>query len=165
VQVEYSPFSLDIESPQIDLLKTCRELGVAVVAYSPLGRGFLTGSIRSRSDFDANDFRAMAPRFNEENFPKNLKLVDDLKAIADSKGCTASQLVLAFLMAQGDDIIPIPGTTRPKNFDENMASLDVKLSPDELSKIRKLLDETEVHGGRYPAAFSAALYVDTVPLE
>jgi aryl-alcohol dehydrogenase-like predicted oxidoreductase len=156
---------MDIESDEINLLKTCRELGVAVVAYSPLGRGFLTGGIRKRSDFEEGDFRTYAPRFNEENFPKNLKLVDDLKAIADEKGCTVGQLVLAFLMAQGDDIIPIPGTTRVKNFDENMGSMQVKLSKDELSKIRKLIEETEVHGGRYPEAFSKALFVDTVPLK
>jgi aryl-alcohol dehydrogenase-like predicted oxidoreductase len=156
---------MDIESDEINLLKTCRELGVAVVAYSPLGRGFLTGSIRKRDDFEEGDFRTFAPRFNEENFPKNLKLVDDLKAIADEKGCTAGQLVLAFLMAQGDDIIPIPGTTRVKNFDENIGSMQIKLSKDELSKIRKVIEETEVHGGRYPEAFSKALFVDTVPLK
>ncbi|OCT53906.1 Aldo-keto reductase yakc [NADP(+)] [Cladophialophora carrionii] len=165
VQIEYSPFSMDIESPQINLLKTCRELGVAVVAYSPLGRGFLTGSIRSRSDFEEGDFRTFAPRFSEENFPKNLKLVDDLKALADEKGCTPGQLVLAFLLAQGDDIIPIPGTTKVKNFDENMAALNIKISREDNEKIRKVIDAAEVHGGRYPEAFAKALFVDTVPLK
>jgi len=165
VQIEYSPFSMDIESPQINLLKTCRELGVATVAYSPLGRGFLTGSIRSRSDFEEGDFRTFAPRFSEENFPKNLKLVDDLKALADEKGATTSQLVLAFLLAQGDDIIPIPGTTRVKNFDDNMGALKIKISKEENEKIRKVIEATEVHGGRYPEAFSKALFVDTVPLK
>ncbi|ETI28372.1 hypothetical protein G647_00821 [Cladophialophora carrionii CBS 160.54] len=164
VQIEYSPFSMDIESPQINLLKTCRELGVAVVAYSPLGRGFLTGSIRSRSDFEEGDFRTFAPRFSEENFPKNLKLVDDLKALADEKGCTPGQLVLAFLLAQGDDIIPIPGTTKVKNFDENMAALNIQISREDNEKIRKVIDAAEVHGGRYPEAFAKALFVDTVPL-
>jgi aryl-alcohol dehydrogenase-like predicted oxidoreductase len=165
VQIEYSPFSMDIENPQINLLKTCRELGVAVVAYSPLGRGFLTGSIRSRSDFEEGDFRTFAPRFSEENFHKNLKLVDDLKALADEKGCTPGQLVLAFLMAQGDDIIPIPGTTKVKNFDDNMGALNVKISREDNEKIRKVIDAAEVHGARYPEAFGKALFVDTVPLK
>lgn len=163
--MEYSPFSMDVEDPQYNLLNACRELGVALVAYSPLGRGFLTGSIRSRDDFEPGDFRSQAPRFSEENFPRNLKLVDELKALADAKGCTPGQLVLAFLMAQGDDIFPIPGTTRVKNFDENMASLDVDISKDDNDKIRKAIAAVEVHGGRYPDAFAKALFVDTVPLK
>jgi hypothetical protein len=165
VQLEYSPFSMDIEDPQIDLLRTCREMGVATVAYSPLGRGFLTGSIRSRDDFEEGDFRRAAPRFSEENFHKNLELVDGLKNLADKKGCTTGQLVLAFLMAQGDDIIPIPGTTRAKNIDENMGSLKVKISKVENDEIRKLISSTEVQGARYPAAVSGTLFVDTVPLK
>lgn len=156
---------MDIESPQINLLQACRELGVAVVAYSPLGRGFLTGSIKSPSDFEEGDFRTLAPRFSKENFHKNLELVDGVKALADAKGCTPGQLVLAFLMAQGDDIIPIPGTTRVKNFDENIGSLSVKISREDNAKIRQLIDAAEVHGARYPAAFAGALYVDTVPLQ
>lgn len=108
VQVEYSPFALDIESPQIDILQTCRELGIAIVAYSPLGRGFLTGQIKSPDDFEEGDFRKYAPRYNKENFPKNLKLVEKLQEFARKKGCTPGQLSLAWLLAQGDDIIPIP---------------------------------------------------------
>jgi aryl-alcohol dehydrogenase-like predicted oxidoreductase len=108
VQLEYSPFALEIESPQIDLLRTCRELGVTVVAYSPLGRGFLTGQLRSPSDFEAGDFRKYAPRYSEENFPKNLELVTQIEAFAGKKGCTPGQLSLAWLLAQGDDVIPIP---------------------------------------------------------
>ena len=165
VQIEYSPFSMDIEDPQIDLLKTCRELGVATVAYSPLGRGFLTGSLRSPDDFEEGDFRSFAPRFSKENFHKNLELVDSLKELADKKGCTTGQLVLAFLMAQGDDIIPIPGTTRVKNFDENMGALKVKISKDDNAAIRKAISSTEVKGGRYPEAFAKALFVDTEPLK
>lgn len=164
VEVEYSPFSMDIEDPQIDLLRTCRELGVAVVAYSPLGRGFLTGTIKSRDDFDPGDWRRMAPRFSEENFPKNLKLVEEIQALADAKGCTPGQLVLAFLMAQGDDIIPIPGTTKTKNFDENMGSLNVKISKEDNDKIRKAISAAEVHGARYPEGFALSLFGDTVPL-
>ena len=108
VQIEYSPFTMDIEDPAINLLKTCRELGVATIAYSPLGRGFLTGAYTSPDDFEDSDFRKYAPRFSKENFPKNLKLVKELQGMAERKGCTSGQLVLAWLMAQGDDIIPIP---------------------------------------------------------
>ena len=163
--MEYSPFSLEIEDPQYDLLRTARELGVSIVAYSPLGRGFLTGSIMSRGDFKEGDFRSYAPRFSEENFPMNLKLVEDIKNIADAKGCTPAQLVLAFLLAQGDDILPIPGTTSMKNFDENLGALKGNITKDENTEIRKVISATEVHGGRYPAAFSQALFVDTVPLK
>ena len=108
IQLEYSPFALDIESTQIDLLRTCRALGVTVVAYSPLGRGFLTGQLKSPSDFEAGDFRKFAPRYNEANFSKNLELVEQLGAFAMKKGCTTGQLSLAWLLAQGDDVIPIP---------------------------------------------------------
>jgi len=107
VQIEYSPFSLDIEDPQIDLLKTCRDLGVAIVAYSPIGRGMISGAIRKPEDFEEGDFRTFAPRFSKENFPKNLELVDKIDAIAKKKNVTASQLTLAWLLAQGKDIIPI----------------------------------------------------------
>lgn len=108
VQIEYSPFAMDIEDPQIALLKTCRELGVATVAYSPLGRGFLTGAYTSPADFEEGDFRKFAPRYSEENFPKNLELVKHLQKIAEKKGCSSGQLSLAWLLAQGDDIFPIP---------------------------------------------------------
>jgi aryl-alcohol dehydrogenase-like predicted oxidoreductase len=165
VQIEYSPFSMDIEDPSIKLLQTCRDLGVATVAYSPLGRGFLTGGIRSPDDFEEGDFRRLAPRFSPENFHKNLELVDALKSLADKKSCTTGQLVLAFLMAQGDDIIPIPGTTKEKNFEENIGSLKVKISPEDNQAIRKAIESVEVQGGRYPPAFAKALFVDTVPLK
>jgi aryl-alcohol dehydrogenase-like predicted oxidoreductase len=165
VQIEYSPFSMDIEDPSIKLLQTCRDLGVATVAYSPLGRGFLTGGIRSPDDFEEGDFRRFAPRFSPENFHKNLELVDALKSLADKKSCTTGQLVLAFLMAQGDDIIPIPGTTKEKNFEENIGSLKVKISPEDNQAIRKAIESVEVQGGRYPPAFAKALFVDTVPLK
>ena len=108
IQVEYSPFSLDIEHPDIDLLNTCRELGIAIVAYSPLGRGFLTGQLKSPDDFEDGDFRKHAPRYSKENFPKNLELVKSLETRAKAKGCTSGQLSLAWLLAQGHDIIPIP---------------------------------------------------------
>jgi aryl-alcohol dehydrogenase-like predicted oxidoreductase len=135
------------------------------VAYSPLGRGFWTGALESPDDVEDGDFRQVTPRFSKENVPKNLKLVDTIKKIADEKGCTSGQLVLAFLMAQGDDVIPIPGTTKEKNFDENMCSLEVKITKEDDQKIRKAIEEAKVHGGRYPEAFSNALFVSTVPLK
>lgn len=156
---------MDIEDPCIGLLKACRELGVAVVAYSPLGRGFLTGSLKSPDEFEPGDFRLSNPRFNRDNFSKNLKLVEQLTKLACEKKCTPGQLVLAFLMAQGDDILPIPGTTRIRNFDENIGSLKVNLSEKDNEKIRKAISATEVHGGRYPEAVSKTLFVDTVPLK
>jgi len=161
VQIEYSPWALDIEDPQINLLKTCRELGVAVVAYSPIGRGMLSGTIRSRSDFSEGDFRSFSPRFSEENFPKNLKLVDVIVALAKEKGVTATQLTLAWLMAQGDDIIPIPGTTKAERLEENLGALQIKLSKEEEAKIRKACEDAEIHGTRYPEAFASALFADT----
>lgn len=108
LQIEYSPFSIEIESPEIDVLRTCRELGVTIVAYSPLGRGFLTGQIRSPDDFEEGDFRKHAPRYSKENFSKNLRLVDALKSLAKEKECTTGQLSLAWLLSQGSDVIPIP---------------------------------------------------------
>lgn len=165
VEVEYSPFSLEIESEQINLLKTCRELGVAVVAYSPLGRGLMTGQFKSRDDLDEKDVRRMMPRFSPENFPKNLKLVEDLERIAEKKGCTSGQLTLAWLMAQGDDIFPIPGTKKVSRLEENLAALKVVLTKDEIQEVRSVVDAAEVHGGRYPGAFAAKVFCDTPPLK
>jgi len=108
VQVEYSPFALDIEHKEIDVLRTCRELGIAIIAYSPLGRGFLTGQLKSPDDFAEGDFRKFAPKYSKENFPKNLELVRKIEALAKHKGCTPGQLSLAWLLAQGEDVIPIP---------------------------------------------------------
>ena len=163
VQVEYSPFSLDIESTEIPVLKTARELGTAIVAYSPIGRGMLSGKYRSPEDFPEGDFRKMAPRFSKENFPKNLKLVDEISELAKKKGCTPTQLTLAWLMAQGDDILPIPGTTNIDRLTENLDALYIKLTKEENEAIRKAAENAEVVGGRYPEAFSAVLYNDTPP--
>ncbi|KAL8849951.1 MAG: hypothetical protein Q9221_005057 [Calogaya cf. arnoldii] len=165
VQIEYSPFTMDIEDPAIGLLATCRELGVATIAYSPLGRGMITGAYKSPADFEENDFRRHAPRFSEENFPKNLELVDRLKSIAERKKCTTGQLTLAWLMKQGEDIIPIPGTKKIKYLEENMGALDVVISDEEDKEIRKAVEGAEVHGIRYPPAMSSALFSDTPPLE
>lgn len=165
VQIEYSPFTIDIENPQIGLLKTCRELGVAIVAYSPLGRGMLTGAYKSPADFEEGDFRKFAPRFSEENFPKNLKLADRIGEIAKKKGCTPGQLTLAWELAQGEDVIPIPGTKKEKYLVENLGALDVKLTDDENKEIRKAVEEAEVHGARYPERMSGALFADSPELE
>lgn len=162
--MEYSPFALEIESEQYKLLATARELGVAVVAYSPIGRGMLTGTIRSPNDFSEGDFRKNAPRFSEENFPKNLKLVDEISALAKFHKVTASQLTLAWLLTQGDDIIPIPGTTKEERLKENLGALEIKLTSEEEKKIRRACESAEVHGGRYPESFRTALFADT-PVE
>ncbi|KAI4204284.1 MAG: hypothetical protein LQ350_001264 [Teloschistes chrysophthalmus] len=164
VQIEYSPFAMDIEDPQIALLKTCRELGVATIAYSPLGRGFLTGAIKSPADFEEGDFRTYSPRFSEQNFPKNLELVTHLQEIAKKKGCTPGQLSLAWLLAQGEDIFPIPGTKKIKYLEENLGAVDIELSNAELKEIREAIEKAEVHGARYPPAMEESLFADTPAL-
>ena len=164
VQIEYSPFTMDIENPAVALLATCRELGVATIAYSPLGRGMLTGQYKSLDDFEENDFRRGVPRFSKENFPKNLRLVDELEEIAKRKGVTTGQLTLAWLLRQGNDIIPIPGTKKVKYLEENLKALDVNLSDEENMEIRKAVEKAEVVGERYPEAMSSALFSDTPPL-
>ncbi len=147
--MEYSPWHLDIENEAgTDLLAACRELGITVFAYSPLGRGFLTGQIKSPKDFEPGDVRSYMPRFSEENFPKNLVLVDKFKALADEKKCTPGQLTLAWLLAQGDDIVPIPGTKKIKYLEENLGALDVAISPEESKRIRSEIEKCEIVGHR-----------------
>lgn len=164
VQIEYSPFAMDIEHPQIALLKTCRELGVATVAYSPLGRGFLTGAYKSPADFEEGDFRSYSPRFSEENFPKNLELVKHLQDIAEKKNCSAGQLSLAWLLSQGTDIFPIPGTKKIKYLEENMGALQIKLSTAENKEIREAIERVEMSGDRYPPGMVEACFADTPAL-
>ncbi|KAB2573613.1 putative aldo-keto reductase putative protein [Lasiodiplodia theobromae] len=164
VQIEYSPFSLDIEDPRIGLLAACRELGVATVAYSPLGRGMLSGKIRSPDSLEAGDLRRMLPRFTAENWPKNLALVDKIEQLAQEKGVTATQLTLAWLLAQGDDIIPIPGTTKVDRVMENLEAAKVVLTKEDVERVRKACDEATIHGGRYPDAMAAMMFIDTPEL-
>ncbi|KAM0350640.1 hypothetical protein ACHAPU_003126 [Fusarium lateritium] len=164
VQVEYSPFALEIETPQFKLLEVARELGVAVVAYSPLGRGMLSGKIRSRADFDPSDFRNFLPRFSEENFPKNLEIVDTIAKIAEQKSLTPSQLCLSWLLASGDDIFPIPGTTRPERLEENLRALDIQLTPEEEKTIRNVCENAQVVGQRYPEGAISSCFADTPAL-
>jgi aryl-alcohol dehydrogenase-like predicted oxidoreductase len=149
LQSEYSLWSRD---PEDGVLYACRELGIALVAYSPLGRGFLTGEIKSLEDFPADDYRRMSPRFQGENFAKNLALVDRIREMAHAKGCTPSQLALAWVLAQGDDVIPIPGTKRRKYLEENVAALDVQLDRDDLTRIDEIAPKGVAAGERYPAA-------------
>lgn len=165
VQIEYSPFAIDIEDPKTALLKTCRELGVATVAYSPLGRGMLTGMYKSPADFEEGDFRKQAPRFSEENFPKNLKLVERIKEIAKRKGCTSGQLTLAWLLKQGEDVFVIPGTKKEKYLVENVGAAGVSVSGEEEREIRKAIEETVVHGARYPKQMAVALFGDSPELK
>ncbi|KAI0072151.1 Aldo/keto reductase [Panus rudis PR-1116 ss-1] len=165
LQVEYSPFTLDIEDEKIGLLKAARELGVTLIAYSPLGRGILTGRYKSPEDFDADDFRRIIPRYSKENFPNILKLVDGLKVIGERHKATAGQVALAWVLAQGEDVIPIPGTTRIENLKENLGALDVKLSPEEVLEIRQIANKAgAAQGDRYPPAMMQVLYGNTPPL-
>ncbi|KAJ5494098.1 Aldo/keto reductase subgroup [Penicillium fimorum] len=157
-------FALDIESTTANLLKTCRELGIAVVAYSPVGRGILTGEIRSPADIPEGDFRCVAPKYSEENFPKILELVNGLKAVAQVHGSTPAQVAIAWLLAQGPDIFPIPGTRSPKRVDENTASAPLELTDKEVQVIRDLVERTEIVGTRYPAMIMGNIFADTPPL-
>ncbi|KAJ3206878.1 hypothetical protein HDU82_004256 [Entophlyctis luteolus] len=153
VQVEYSPWEIGIERNGV--LDTCRELGIAIVAFSPLGRGFLTGRYSTINDFDADDSRRHHPRFMGDNFSQNLKLVEAIKQLAGAKGCTAAQFVLAWVMAQGPDFIPIPGTKTVSRLEENLGSLEVQISKDDDARVRAILDEFGVAGERYPPALLA----------
>ncbi|GKZ31423.1 hypothetical protein AbraIFM66950_012033 [Aspergillus brasiliensis] len=156
---------MDIEKPEPGLLATCRELGIATVAYSPLGRGMLTGRYKSIDDFDENDFRRSIPRFSRENFQRNLQLVDTLQAIAERKNCTSGQLVLAWMMTQAEDIFPIPGTKRIEYLEENMGAYAVRLSSEEISDIREAIEIAEVHGTRVAERLMVDLVKDTPPLQ
>ncbi|KAF1975487.1 Aldo/keto reductase [Bimuria novae-zelandiae CBS 107.79] len=156
VQLEYSPFALEIESEQIGILQTCRELGISVIAYSPQGRGFLTGQIQSPDDFEEGDFRKYAPRYSKENFPKNLRLVQKLQEFAARKDCTAGQLSLAWLLAQGPDITAIPECY--------VGAIYVYLTAEEAQEIRMEIEKVEVAGDRYPSVFQSFSFGDTPDL-
>ena len=147
LQTEYSLWTRD---PEDDVLQVTRELDIAFVAYSPLGRGFLTGQIRKFEDLAADDYRRNSPRFQGENFQKNIDLVARVETIAREKGCTPGQLALAWLLAQGKDIIPIPGTKRRKFLEENAGGLDVKLTGEDLRRINEVAPKGAASGQRYP---------------
>jgi len=145
-----SEYSLWTREPEDEVLRTTRELGIAFVAYSPLGRGFLTGQIRKFEDLGPDDYRRNSPRFQGENFRRNIDLVARVESIAREKNCTSGQLALAWLLAQGKDIIPIPGTKRRKYLEENAGALSVKLSPNDLRRIDEVAPKGAVAGPRYP---------------
>jgi aryl-alcohol dehydrogenase-like predicted oxidoreductase len=147
LQSEYSLWTRD---PEDEILPTIRELGIGFVAYSPLGRGFLSGRITSPEDLDPDDFRRRNPRFQGENFDRNLELVDRVREIAGEKGATPSQLALAWVLRQGDDIVPIPGTKRVAYLEENAGAASVELSDDELARIEEAFPKGATSGERYP---------------
>jgi aryl-alcohol dehydrogenase-like predicted oxidoreductase len=163
-QVEYSPWSLDIEEEGGKLvLEHCRELGIALFAYSPLGRGMVTGQIKSPDDLEPTDMRKIMPRFSPENFSKNLVLVDRFKSLAGKKDCTPGQLCIAWLMAQGNDIFPIPGTKNIKYLEENVGAVRISLAHDEVVEIRTWINQVGVAGLKSPPGLLAE-FNDTPPL-
>jgi aryl-alcohol dehydrogenase-like predicted oxidoreductase len=149
LQSEYSLWSRDIED---EVIPAIRELGIGLVAYSPLGRGFLTGRFRTPDDFEPDDFRRSSPRFQGENFARNLELVRHVEELARRKGCTASQLALAWALARGGDIVPIPGTKRRTYLEENLAAAEVELAADDLELIEEIAPQGVAAGTRYPEA-------------
>jgi aryl-alcohol dehydrogenase-like predicted oxidoreductase len=149
LQSEYSLWTRD---PEDEVLPLCRELGIGFVAYSPLGRGFLTGRFRSFDDLPEDDYRRNSPRFQGDNFQKNLDLVQRVEEIARRKGCTPAQLALAWLLRQGDEIVPIPGTKQRRYLDENLASLDIELTPSDLEEIEEVAPKGAAAGDRYHEA-------------
>ncbi len=149
LQTEYSLWTRE---PETDVLPVCRELGISLVAYSPLGRGFLTGAFQTPEDFAPDDFRRYSPRYQGENFQRNLQLVEKVKEIATQKNCTPAQLALAWLLAQGEDVIPIPGTKQRKRLEENLGAVEVELSEDDLQRIEEIAPLGVAAGTRYPEA-------------
>ncbi len=154
LQSEYSLWSRDPEDDGV--LAACRELGIGFVAYSPLGRGFLTGRFRTIDDLPADDYRRLSPRFQGENFAKNLELVREIERLAREKGVTPSQLALAWMLSRGDDIVPIPGTKKRTYLDENMAAARITLSKEELARIDAIAPSGVAAGARYPTTFQYA---------
>jgi aryl-alcohol dehydrogenase-like predicted oxidoreductase len=154
LQTEYSLWTRDAEP---EILPMCRKLGVAFVAYSPLGRGFLTGAFKSPDDFQADDYRRLSPRFQGENFKRNLELVEKVKSLAAQAGMSASQLALAWVLAQGEDIVPIPGTKRRKYIEENAAAVGVTLAPELVRNLREIFPPDAIAGDRYPEAMKSLL--------
>ena len=154
LQTEYSLWSRE---PEDEILETVRELGIAFVAYSPLGRGFLTGQIKRYEDFAEDDYRRLSPRFQGDNFARNLELVRQVEAIAKDKGCTSAQLALAWVLAQGEDVIPIPGTKRRSYLEENVAAANVTLTLEELKHIEEVAPRGAAKGLRYPEEMMGAV--------
>jgi aryl-alcohol dehydrogenase-like predicted oxidoreductase len=154
LQTEYSLWTRDVEA---EILPVCRELGIGFVAYSPLGRGFLTAKFKKTEDLPPGDWRRNSPRFQGENFVRNRELVERIESLAMRKKCTAAQLALGWLLAQGGDIVPIPGTKRRKYLEENVAALNVELTPAEITEISSALPPGSATGVRYPEASMQAI--------
>jgi aryl-alcohol dehydrogenase-like predicted oxidoreductase len=154
LQSEYSLWTRD---PEDGILQTCKELGIAFVAYSPLGRGFLTGKIKKFEDFEEDDYRRHSPRFQGENFDKNLQLIKKIEEMAKNKGCTTAQLALAWVLAQEDFIFPIPGTKRIKYLEENIGAMNVKLTKKDLEELDAIASKGVAAGMRYPEAMMGAV--------
>jgi len=158
LQSEWSLWSRDLEGPVID---TARELGIGIVAYSPLGRGFLTGQITSPDNFPEGDFRGNLPRFTGANFARNIELVDQVRSLSGELGCTPGQLALAWVLARGDDVVPIPGTKRRRYLEENVGALDVVLSEADLAAIEAVFPVGAGAGDRYPDMSSVGVTTPT----
>jgi aryl-alcohol dehydrogenase-like predicted oxidoreductase len=154
LQTEYSLWTRDLED---EILPTLRELGIGLVPYSPLGRGFLTGAFATQADIPENDFRRNGPRFSAENFDRNRALVNTVEEVATAKSCTPAQVALAWVLAQGEDIVPIPGTKRRKYLSDNLGALDITLTADEEQTLANVFTRDAAHGTRYPAPAMAAL--------
>ncbi|KZO91919.1 Aldo/keto reductase [Calocera viscosa TUFC12733] len=166
VQVEYAPITLDIEDPKIGILATCRELGISVIPWSPLGKGILTGQYKSPDGFEPGDLRSVTPRFSKENFPKVLAVADKLKSIGHRHNATAGQISLAWILAQGPDFIPIPGTKSIKYLEENIGAAYITLSDKEVAEIREVCKESGAMDAlRMAPEFMSAIYQDSPPLE
>jgi aryl-alcohol dehydrogenase-like predicted oxidoreductase len=154
LQTEYSLWTRDVE---LEILPTCRELGITFIPYSPLGRGFLTGSFKNTSDLAQDDFRRNNPRFQDVNFTHNLELFNRLESIAQKKQCTPAQLALAWLLAQGQDIVPIPGTKKRKYLEENVEAIQLQLTKEEAASIGAAIPVGSAAGLRYPERSMAAV--------
>ncbi|MES2524901.1 MAG: aldo/keto reductase [Gemmatimonadota bacterium] len=147
LQSEWSLWTRDWED---DAFPVARELGIGIVPYSPLGRGFLTGSITSPADLPSDDYRRTAPRFQQEHFDANMRLVDGVRQVAKTRGCTPAQLALAWVLSRGEDVVPIPGTTRVEHLDENVGAVDVRLDPEDLARLEAMIPRDAASGERYP---------------
>jgi aryl-alcohol dehydrogenase-like predicted oxidoreductase len=152
-----SEYSLWTRDPEGDVLDTCRRLGIAFVPYSPLGRGFLTGAITRPEDFEADDYRRQSPRFQGENFARNLRLVENVKDLAQRKQVAPSQLALAWVLSRGEDIVPIPGTKHRRYLEENAAAVDIVLTKEDVRELNAVFTPDAAAGGRYPEAMMASL--------
>lgn len=147
LQTEFSLWTRDIEA---EILPVCRELNIGLVAYSPLGRGFLTGAVSTKDNLDEKDFRRLSPRFSDDNITENAKIVDELSAVSKRIGCSNAQLALALVLAKGQDIVPIPGTKRLKYLNDNLEASNIKLSADDVAEIERIAAPERIKGARYP---------------